>query len=155
MSRPSGPSISSPFFKRRPHRRRGGYLGIMDATGRNHVHRRAGDECEYCGLSHDDVPFQTFHVEHILPGQHGGTDDPSNLALSCFDCNVHKGSNLAAIDPESGQIVLLYNPRKDVWYEHFENVGSRIVGKTPKGRATARLLAMNTSDRVNFRSGRE
>jgi 5-methylcytosine-specific restriction endonuclease McrA len=30
-------------------------------------------------------------VEHIVPRHHGGTDDPSNLALACARCNAEKG----------------------------------------------------------------
>jgi hypothetical protein len=29
-----------------------------------------------------------FHVEHIVPRQHGGTDDPNGLALACDRCNA-------------------------------------------------------------------
>jgi hypothetical protein len=55
----------------------------MDATTRHQVRRRAGDACEYCGLSQEAVP---------------------------------------------------------------------IVGLTPTGRATTRLLAMNTVERIDLRA---
>jgi hypothetical protein len=35
-----------------------------------------------------------FHVEHIIPQQHGGITSEENLALSCPHCNMHKGPNL-------------------------------------------------------------
>ncbi len=124
----------------------------MDATTRKQVRQRAGDACEYCGLSQDEVPFAVFHVEHIIPGTHGGTDDPSNLALACHHCNLHKGPNLTGIDPETGQIVVLFNPRKDSWYEHFEGRGLLILGLTPTGRTTVRVLAMNTVARLDLRA---
>jgi len=66
----------------------------MDAATRRLVRHRAGNRCEYCGLQQDAVPVVTFHIEHIIPNQHGGTDDPSNLAFACFHCNQHKGPNL-------------------------------------------------------------
>jgi 5-methylcytosine-specific restriction endonuclease McrA len=32
-----------------------------------------------------------FHIEHVIPRQHGGSDDADNLALACPDCNLRKG----------------------------------------------------------------
>ncbi len=88
----------------------------------------------------------------MLNTQHRGTDDASNLALSCVHCNLHKGPNLSAIDPETGQIVTLFNPRQELWTEHFTFVGARIVGLTPAGRATVALFQMNEASRVKLRS---
>jgi hypothetical protein len=31
----------------------------------------------------------------------GGSDDPDNLALACHHCNLHKGPNLAGVDPRT------------------------------------------------------
>lgn len=76
----------------------------MDAATRNLARARAGDRCEYCRLHQSIVPLATFHAEHIIARQHGGTDDASNLALSCHHCNLHKGPNLTGIDPETGRI---------------------------------------------------
>lgn len=70
----------------------------------------------------------------------------------CFFCNLHKGPNLTGIDPQTGQIVPLFHPRQDVWYEHFEERGLLIVGLTPTGRVTVRVLAMNTLDRLDLRA---
>src|SRR4051794_826537 len=91
----------------------------MDADLRIRVRNRAGDRCEYCGLNQDREPFYRFHIEHIIAKQHGGGDEFENLALSCFNCNVHKGTNLSSIDPLSGKIVSLFNPRSDRWPDHF------------------------------------
>jgi 5-methylcytosine-specific restriction endonuclease McrA len=52
---------------------------------------------------------------HIRARQHGGTDDPTNLALACPDCNAHKGPNLVGVDPASGETARLFNPRVDRW----------------------------------------
>ena len=54
----------------------------MDAELRALVWQRAGDRCEYCRLRQEYVPL-TLQIEHIVAKQHGGTDDPSNLALAC------------------------------------------------------------------------
>lgn len=50
---------------------------------RNFVRQRAGNRCEYCRIRSGDFDVAEFHVEHIIARQHGGTDDPLNLALAC------------------------------------------------------------------------
>ncbi len=124
----------------------------MDPALRERVRTRAGQRCEYCRLHQRHAPFVSFHIEHIVPRQHGGSDDPSNLALACHRCNLHKGPNLTGIDPESGQIVRLFNPRDAAWEAHFALQDAHVVGLTPTGRATVRVLAMNAPERVQLRT---
>jgi 5-methylcytosine-specific restriction endonuclease McrA len=102
----------------------------MGVAIRNAVRRRAGSRCEYCGLPQEVVSRTTFHIEHITAKQHGGTDDPNNLALACDRCNLFKGPNLTSLDPLSGDLVLLLNPRRDKWSAHFAQRGAEIVGLT-------------------------
>jgi hypothetical protein len=97
------------------------------------------------------VPFVAFHVEHIVPRKHGGGDGDDNLALSCFHCNFHKGTNLTGFDPDSGLVALLFHPRREVWDEHFFPEGAMIMGHTPRGRATVRVLDMNAPSRIELR----
>jgi hypothetical protein len=123
----------------------------MDAATRELVRQRAGHRCEYCLLRQEQSGL-THHVEHIVARQHGGTDDPDNLALACNRCNASKGPNLTGIDEESGLVVPLFHPRRDVWMDHFEFAGPRIVGLTPTGRATVHVLAMNDERRVERRA---
>jgi hypothetical protein len=118
---------------------------------RSLVRRRAGNVCEYCRLPQAVAPIVRFHIEHIVARQHGGATHPDNLALACGQCNFHKGPNIAALDPEDGQLVPLFHPRRDRWEDHFSWDGVVIVGRTPIGRATAELLAMNDWDRVEVR----
>lgn len=96
-----------------------------------------------------------FHVEHTVPRQHGGSDDPADLALACDRCNAYKGPNLTSIDPETRAVVALFNPRKDIWSEHFATRAGHIVGLTAIGRATVRLLNMNAARRVELRAAWE
>ena len=124
----------------------------MDVATRDLVRQRASDRCEYCGLARDDAPFAAFHIEHIIPKKHGGSDDASNLALACYHCNLHKGPNLTGIDPDSGAIVTLFHPRRETWDEHFVRQGLLIQGLTPTGRATVRVLMMNAVGRLELRS---
>jgi hypothetical protein len=123
----------------------------MDAALRRLVRTRAGDRCEYCLIPQHALD-QTLQIEHIVARQHGGTDDPVNLALACDQCNWHKGTNLSAIDPQSSAVVSLFHPRVDRWHDHFEFRGPLIVGRTPQGRATVRLLGMNGQPRLQVRA---
>jgi len=123
----------------------------MESALRSLVRRRAGDVCEYCRLPQAASRYVRFHVEHVIARQHGGATEPDNLALACSFCNFHKGPNIAALDPESGQVVPLYHPRRDRWTDHFTWEGTLVVGLTAVGRATVQLLAMNDWDRVEVR----
>lgn len=93
-----------------------------------------------------------FHIEHVVAKQHAGGNQLNNLALACHHCNFFKGPNLSAIDPESGAVVRLFNPRTHGWDEHFEMTNGAIIGKTPIGRATVKLLVMNEAARILLRS---
>jgi hypothetical protein len=124
----------------------------MDAATQRLVRQRAGNRCEYCGLARANFPFAPFHIEHIIPKKHGGKDNADNLAFACHHCNLHKGPNLTGIDPVSGQIVLLFDPRKDVWHEHFVVQEFAIVGLTATGRATVVVMEMNSPGRLQLRT---
>jgi hypothetical protein len=114
------------------------------------VRRRADNHCEYCLLPQHASALR-FHIEHIVARQHGGTDDASNLALACPECNFQKGTNLTGIDPDTGEVTPLFHPRRDEWEQHFTRNGARIVGQTATGRTTVWLLEMNTRDRLRGR----
>jgi hypothetical protein len=115
----------------------------MENALRSLVRRRAGDVCEYCRLPQAAVRSVRFHIEHIVARQHGGPTKEENLALACGFRNFHKGPNIAGLDPESGELVPLFHPRRDRWSEHFAWEGTMVIGRTAIGRATVQLLAMN------------
>jgi 5-methylcytosine-specific restriction endonuclease McrA len=85
---------------------------------RQQVIARAHGCCEYC-RSQAKYATASFSVEHILARAKGGTTTPENLALACQGCNNHKYDKTEALDPVSGQLALLYNPRRDRWDTHF------------------------------------
>jgi hypothetical protein len=124
----------------------------MDPAVRNLVLDRAGNRCEYCGLHQDDSPVASLHVEHVIPRKHGGRDEASNLALACVACNLHKGSDVAGFDPETGVLTPLFNPRRGDWHDHFERRGVFISGRTPVGRTTVDVLQLNSDDRLELRT---
>jgi 5-methylcytosine-specific restriction endonuclease McrA len=123
----------------------------MDATLRALVRERAAECCEYCRRRQADSPLIPFHIEHIVSRKHGGTDHFDNLALACAECNLHKGTDLVGIDPESGDTARLYDPRAQRWENHFAREGARILGLTPTGRATVRVLDLNSRIRLRVR----
>jgi hypothetical protein len=122
----------------------------MDKSLRQEVWRRAGDVCEYCHLPVRcaDLPFA---IDHVIAQQHGGPTTSENLALACHACNSHKGPNIASLDPLTGSLTRLFDPRRDDWAEHFQWDGAKLLGRTAIGRATATLLAINHPDYVALR----
>lgn len=125
---------------------------MITGQTRAQVRKRAHNACEYCHLHQEDSPLAALHVEHIIPKVHAGTDDLANLALACIDCNLHKGTNLTGIDPETGAITELFHPRFQRWDDHFEWQGIYLIGKTDTGRTTIRVLNINSEDQVALRS---
>lgn len=123
----------------------------MNESVRNQVRARARNICEYCRLIQAAQTWARFHVEHIRPQQHLGTDDLDNLCLACGHCNRHKGPNLASIDPVTNELTPLFNPRTDPWEDHFLLAEHRILGVSAIGRVTVAVLNMNAPDRVQLR----
>lgn len=111
------------------------------------VRERAAGKCEYC-LYPERYAIKRHEIDHFIAKKHRGKDVSDNLCLSCIDCNRHKGTDLAAIDPETDEPTLLFNPLRDIWSEHFRLEGATIKGITSKGRATADLLHFNAPERI-------
>ena len=96
-------------------------------------------------------PVARLQIEHIVPRKHGGDDEEPNLRIACIDCNLAKSSNLTGIDPTTEAIAQLFNPRTQSWDDHFAWQGALLVGKTPTGRATIRVLDINDEERQRVR----
>lgn len=122
----------------------------ISSTLRRLVYERAKGCCEYC-LTPEAAVFASHEVDHIIAEKHGGATEADNLALSCTLCNKHKGSDLASIDPATGEITPLYHPRSQHWQDHFSISGAEIVPLTSIGRVTVRLLQFNRPDRLQER----
>jgi len=112
---------------------------------RQQVIQRADSRCEYCLLHQDDESIYAHEIDHVIAEKHYGQTILSNLALACFYCNRYKGSDIASIDPLSDLIVPFFNPRKQIWSEHFVLDGPLIVPLTAEGRVTVRILQVNRS----------
>lgn len=124
-------------------------MTTIPTSMRDAVILRAKGRCEYC--CKPQVTFFPHEVDHIVARKHGGLTILDNLAFACFECNRHKGSDLTSIDPQTGAIVPLFNPRTQQWREHFKFDGPTIVPLTPEGRVTLSLLHINESERVQER----
>jgi len=122
----------------------------MDAQLRQFVRTRAAYHCEYCRVPQEFSELR-FHIEHVVPRQHGGGSEADNLALACPDCNLRKGPNLTGIDAATGEVVRLFHPRRDLWSDHFGYEGPVVVGATAIGRTTVSLLQMNDPERRRVR----
>lgn len=125
---------------------------MIDRRTRQAVLDRAGRRCEYCLLPELLSPL-ALQVEHIVPRKHGGDDSLANLACACIACNLHKGANLSGIDPDTGHLTELFNPRQQVWSEHFRWEQFQIVGTTSIGRTSVRVLNMNSLERQRVHRG--
>lgn len=124
----------------------------MSPATKARVRERAEHRCEYCQLRQEDSPLTALHIEHIIPRIHGGGDTLDNLALACIDCNLHKGTNLTGLDPETNQVTELFHPRRHRWDDHFEWRGIHLTGLSAIGRTTVRVLHINSDDQLALRS---
>ncbi len=116
---------------------------IADAV-REKVAAEAQYRCGYC-LTSQRITGMPMHVEHLIPLAAGGRSDEENLWLACPLCNGYKSVQTHAPDYETGMSVAIFNPRRQVWNEHFRwsDDGVEIIGLTPCGRATVVALKLN------------
>ncbi len=119
---------------------------------RERVQVRAKNRCEYCH-SHQNFILGWLEVDHWLPIAKGGKDTDDNLCLACEFCNQYKWTQIEGVDPQSGQTVPLFHPRRQIWEEHFSwsEDGTRILGLTPCGWATVIALRLNNELAVTVR----
>lgn len=114
--------------------------------------RRARGLCEYC-RSPAACSTDPYVVEHIRPKVRGGKTSLANLAYACSGCNGHKHAKVKALDPVTAKPVWLFNPRRQVWEQHFtwNEDYTQIIGLTDIGRATIEALQLNRSKLINLR----
>ncbi|MGF1517286.1 MAG: HNH endonuclease [Nodosilinea sp.] len=129
-------------------------MSKVPASLRELVIKRADNRCEYCGISQLGQ-VATFHIDHVIPVVAGGETTAENLALACVSCSLRKGARQELQDSETGVAVLVFNPRQQVWKQHFAWEGFRIVGLTSTGRATVEALALNRAIMLAIRTEEE
>lgn len=120
---------------------------------RQRIADQARHRCGYC-LTQEIVSGIPLTVEHIIPRAKAGLHVEENLWLSCRLCNEAKGVLTEAVDPQTGAITPLFNPRTQAWTEHFawSEDGTQVIGLTPVGRATVEALSLNHEFRVRARA---
>ncbi len=115
------------------------------------VTERAGYRCEYCLLAEQDMGYSA-QIDHIISLKHGGTTESSNLAFACWLCNTNKGPDVGSIAKDTKLYTRFFNPRTDIWAEHFRLDQFRIEPLTAVGEVTARIFQFNTEQRVEERA---
>lgn len=100
--------------------------------------------CCYCLTSEANSGIPMTH-DHIQPRSKGGETTFENICLACRSCNEFKADSTGSIDPVTGESVPLFNPRTQIWSDHFAWIpdGTRVEGLTAIGRATIVALRMN------------
>jgi 5-methylcytosine-specific restriction endonuclease McrA len=119
----------------------------IPAAVRRLVAQRANHRCEYCMISSENTLFP-HEIDHTIPEKHGGKTSADNLALTCWRCNRHKGSDVGSFDLLTGEFTFLFHPRLQKWSDHFTWNVFEIQGKTPEGRVTVQLLQLNSIKRL-------
>src|SRR5688572_29856665 len=114
---------------------------------RRAVMARANHRCEYCLLPAKWL-LAGCEVDHIISRKHRGVTELSNLALSCARCNRAKGTDVGAISQSTGSFTRLFNPRTDIWKDHFTIQNAVIRPLTEIAEATVALLRLNDPERV-------
>ena len=73
---------------------------------REFVRLRAAGFCEYCRIS-EKFTLAEHEIDHVIAVKHGGQTEAENLALCCTVSNRFKGSDIASIDSDTGEITRL------------------------------------------------
>lgn len=66
-------------------------------------------------------------------------------------CNRYKGSDIASVDPETGDLIRLFHPRVDRWSDHFQIIDFVFEPLSAAGRVTIQLLRLNAPERIQER----
>ncbi len=115
------------------------------------VSKRANFICEYCHAPESAFNFP-FEVDHFIPLSENGTDDLDNLVLACRACNAYKAFHYLGLS-DKNENVRLFNPRRDVWNEHFRvNLKTfEIEGLTEIAVGTINRLKINNVRQITSR----
>lgn len=94
-------------------------MSLVPDSLRRAVIQRAGERCEYCGLT---SRFQVggFELDHIQPISRDGPTSLENLAFACPVCNDRKLNHVDGWDAITGERVPLFDPRTQTWHDHFQ-----------------------------------
>jgi hypothetical protein len=124
----------------------------ISASLRRQLKIDAGGRCGYC-RSAEELTGQNLVVDHLIPEVLGGTAVRENLWMACDECNEFKANRTHANDPVTSEQTPLFNPRTQIWAEHFawSADGDYIIGITLIGRTTVHALRLNRELLVSAR----
>jgi hypothetical protein len=116
----------------------------LPASLRRQLEEADDHRCAYCHTSEANSGYPMV-VDHRWPQSKGGKTELSNLCFACHRCNLYKGAATERIDPLTGELTALFNPRQQRWSDHFtwDEAGIRVLGLTAAGRVTVIALNMN------------
>jgi hypothetical protein len=115
------------------------------------VAQRAGGQCEYCRCP-DSFQSDPYSIDHIVPEVRGGDSHADNLAYCCLGCNAFKGAETIGVDPATSTPISLFNPRLQIWSEHFawSSDFTEVIGISACGRATVDRMRLNRPGLANL-----
>lgn len=90
------------------------------------LYHQANGRCQLCGRR---ITFEDSTVDHIIPKAMGGTNDISNLQLSCYPCNQLKGSILPDTFFERVTDIFMYQMEKRYSGRFYWKILSMILRK--------------------------
>ena len=64
----------------------------------NSYSKRTGEEMKDKNNNFLKGVFRFNHIDHVIPRSKGGTDEISNLVLSCDTCNMKRGNRLITLN---------------------------------------------------------
>lgn len=116
------------------------------------VEQRVLGYCEYCQSQPRYSKF-LFSLSYILPRSQGGVTHLDNLALACQGCNNRKYKKMHVQKPVPRQLVALFHPRQQHWWEHFawDERFETVLGLTAVGWATVEALQLNRPELQQLR----
>jgi hypothetical protein len=105
----------------------------MDAQLKHEIMLRDQFVCLYCGYD-AKVSFEAWlhgnlSVDHFIPPDKGGTDDPTNLKTACRACNSSKARRVFESMESARRWLRLY---RDEFYRRYYQ--EYVLGRKPKPR---------------------
>lgn len=78
--------------------------GSHNVTDVQRQYKSQKGKCYYC-FKKLSQGKKAYHVDHIIPLSRGGSNDPSNLVITCPSCNLSKKDKLPHEWPEGGRLL--------------------------------------------------
>lgn len=128
------------------------YIDLRNAI-KEHYLKEQDYTCFFCRQRYVVKSKRAWDAEHIISRSTHPSFmfEPKNLCITCPDCNLEK-RDLPVLDrqnrvrfPQKSEAYKIVHPHFDNYFEHIQViiVGVMYVGRTPKGRTTARVYGLD------------